>query len=494
LAHLHFCRTVYKSGGAKASARITYITRDLAQVDGVANRQLRYATRADREDLVMTETRNLPAWAKGDPHVYFRAAEHYERAPNAEKKAGGKDYRGVAFEEWKITLPHELTKGQNTKLMQDLVETIAGDRLPITSAFHCPQTLDGTQQQPHLHLLISTRQTDGIARTPEQHFKRFNRVHPERGGAQKARGFARSQDVKQWRMTISDVVNLHLERVGIVERVHPDSLSDRGIDREPEPKLLPSESREYREKSKVSDTMADVLKVRGIRQQTRPKEQLNARQYWEHRKAELGITRDMELSAQRAVVCEARIQVRDKVPARGIAEGYAGIELDDRALGDRAGEIWRQAQHEGQMVWGMVQHEVDTRVLRAVGQAALQTARTEGQAVWADLSDTQRLRDVGTEAFEDAWRDAALLWAEETGARALREEGWTALQEAREEAQALLGRGVQEQVRRTHGHTSESMGAALKDLTQRLEDLDEGEGRGGAIRVRLWDRDQGLGF
>jgi hypothetical protein len=300
--------------------------------------------------------------------------------------------------------------------------------------------------------------------------------------------------VKAWRMTISDMVNLYLERARIGERVHPDTLEERGIDRAPEPKLLPSESQEYREKGIVSDTMADVLKVREIRQQTRPKEQLNAREYWEQRKAELGITRDMELSAQLAVVGEARIQVRDKVPARGIAEGYAGVELDERALGDRAGEIWRQAQHEGQMVWGVVQDEVDARALRRVGQAALQTARTEGQAVWADLSEAQRLRDVGTEAFEDAWRDAALLWAEETGARALREEGWTALQEAREEAQALLGRGWQEQVRHTHGHTSKSVGAALKDLTQRLEDLEEGEGRGGAIRVRLWEEEQGLGF
>jgi hypothetical protein len=492
LAHLHFRRTVYKSGGAKASARITYITRDLAQVEGPANRQLRYATRADREDLVITETRNLPAWAKGDPHSYFRAAEHYERAPNAEKKAGGKDYRGVAFEEWKITLPHELTKGQNTKLMHDLVETIAGDRLPITSAFHCPQTLDSTHQQPHLHLLISTRQNDGIARTAAQHFKRYNAKYPARGGAQKARGFARSQDVKQWRVTITDVVNLHLERAGIGDRVHPDSLKDRGIDRAPEPKMLPSESRTYRDTGKVKDTVAEVLKVREARQTTRPKEQLNARQYWERRKVELGITRDMELPEQLAAVCEARAQVRDTVPARGIAEGYAGVELDDRALGDRAGEAWREAQYAAQMVWGVVQDEVDARVLRRMGQAAMQTARTEGQTVWMDLSEAQRLRDMGTEAFDDAWRDAALLWAEEMGARALREEGWAALQEAREEAQELLGQGWQGQ--RPQWHTSESVGAALKDLTQRLEALDKGEGRGGAIRVRLWEEEQGLGF
>ena len=62
--------------------------------------------------------------------------------------------------------------------MRDLAATIAGDRLPITYAFHCPQTMDGTQAQPHLHLLISGRQDDGIARAPTQHFKRYNPTHP----------------------------------------------------------------------------------------------------------------------------------------------------------------------------------------------------------------------------------------------------------------------------------------------------------------------------
>jgi hypothetical protein len=126
-----------------------------------ADRRLRSIAREGREDLRYTRTRNLPAWAQGSAHAYFRAAEQYERAPNAEER-----YRGVAFEEWKLTLPQELTSRQNMALMRDLVRTIAGDRLPMTYAFHCPQTLDGTQAQPHLHLLISGRHTDGIPRTP----------------------------------------------------------------------------------------------------------------------------------------------------------------------------------------------------------------------------------------------------------------------------------------------------------------------------------------
>src|SRR5215471_3221676 len=95
-----------------------------------AERQIRYMAREGREDLVYTRTRNLPAWANGSAQTYFRAAETYERA------------NGNAFEEWKITLPQELSRGQNMDLMRDLVRVIAGERLPITYAFHCPQTLD----------------------------------------------------------------------------------------------------------------------------------------------------------------------------------------------------------------------------------------------------------------------------------------------------------------------------------------------------------------
>ena len=85
MAHLHFTRTVYKSGGGKATARIEYITR---QPDHSAYvQQERYIVHEDREDLVYEHTRNLPAWAEGNPHTSFRAAERYERA------------NGIAFEE-----------------------------------------------------------------------------------------------------------------------------------------------------------------------------------------------------------------------------------------------------------------------------------------------------------------------------------------------------------------------------------------------------------
>ena len=86
MAHLHFKRTVYRSGGGKASKRLAYITRQ-PERDPAADRQLRYL-REDREDLVYERSRNLPVWADDNPYVYFRAAERYEGRTGSRLKSG----------------------------------------------------------------------------------------------------------------------------------------------------------------------------------------------------------------------------------------------------------------------------------------------------------------------------------------------------------------------------------------------------------------------
>ncbi|MCI3049250.1 hypothetical protein ML378_26340, partial [Escherichia coli] len=44
------------------------------------------------------------------------------------------------------------------------------------------------QNQPHAHIMMSQRVNDGIERTPEQYFRRYNARYPERGGAKKDSG------------------------------------------------------------------------------------------------------------------------------------------------------------------------------------------------------------------------------------------------------------------------------------------------------------------
>jgi hypothetical protein len=481
VAHLHFQRTVYKSGGQHAAAKVRYITRETEREPAsLAERQLRYLSREGREDLVYTRSRNLPAWAQQNPHTYFRATERYERA------------NGIAFEEWKLTLPRELSPRQNMDLMRALVATIAGDRLPITYAFHCPQTLDGTQAQPHLHLLISGRQDDGIARAPTQHFKRYNPTHPERGGAPKDPALYHYRAVKGWRVTISDVINVHLERAGLAERLHPDRLADRAITRQPEPKLLPSQSRQYREQGLVSETMQEVRTIRAERQQTRATEQANAREYWEERKRVLGITEAMDLPAQLAAIGTARALVRDQAPAQRVMEAYAGVEQEDRVLGDLAGEAYGQAQAEADVLWRGVQDLSDAWQLVPLGRLRVEQIRTAVQGLWRDTTDAERLRDVGREAAEDAWRDAVLLWAEDQGARAFRDVGWETVQDAWEAGQEGLAAEVQRQ--RLLAQVWQRLDDSLQDLARQLDALSEERGGSGHVRIRLWEREQGLGF
>jgi MobA/MobL family len=260
--------------------------------------------------LVKEVTGNMPVWAAGSAHTYFAAAEHYERL-----SLGNAQRRGIAFEEWKIMLPHELSRAQNEGLMTHLLDVIAGEALPYMAAFHEPKAMDG-KPQPHIHLLISARRNDEHARTAEQHFRRFNRKEPARGGAQKDPAFWHQGAVRLHRLMISDVLNLHLEQHGHAARVHPEALKARGIVREPEPRLLPSESNAYRTHKQVSTKLAEVFQSRQARATQPPREQNNARQYWEARKAFLGITRDLPHDQKLAHILLKRHGRIERVPTR----------------------------------------------------------------------------------------------------------------------------------------------------------------------------------
>jgi MobA/MobL family len=381
VAHLHFKRTVYKSGGSAASARIEYITGQSVK-ESAATRQLRYI-REGREDLVYERSRNLPGWAEGNPHTYFRAAERYERtSPNDTQR------RGVAFEEWKVTLPQELTHAQNMDVMRDLVEAIAGDRLPITYAFHDPKTLDDTQQQPHLHLLISARQNDGHTRTPQQHFKRYNRTHPERGGAQKDPAFWHKGAIKAHRVLLSDILNVHLEAAGQSARVHPDSLEQRQLQRIPEPKLLPSESRACREQGIISARMQEVLDIRQERASQGAKEQAQARTYWEGRKVELGMTAARPRPEKLQSITEARGQIRDHAPVRPVDD------LDKRwktpLIGNRVSHIYHTPaqKHYGNIT---PKHQVRFWTEREAQQAGYRRAANDHDGPGTGVARTARV-------------------------------------------------------------------------------------------------------
>jgi len=348
-------------------------------------------------------------------------------------------------------------------LTRNLVHSIAGDTLPITYAFHAPQTLDAQHEQPHLHLLLSRRQTDAHDRGPVQHFRKYHAAHPERGGARKDPAFAERLAQRQLRVLVSDVINLHLERAGCAGRVHPGTLKSRGIAREPEPKLVPSESRAYREDGTVSPRMQQVLDVRAVRQQTRAEEQANAHTYWEERKVTLGITADMDVPAQLAAICEARAHVREQTSTRQVLLSAVGMEQDDRTLGDLAGEASAQASQEA-------------------------------QGLWMDVQEEQRLRDLWGQAAAQATHEARDVWEEAQAEQAMLDDGWAAVRTARDDGHAALAAALRDQQAQEQTRAWRSLEQDLQALAAQLDRLGEESAGRGTVRIRLWERDQGRGL
>jgi hypothetical protein len=298
MALTYFHREVYKVGGeARAAGRIAYITRTEQYAPAQArieHQGLEVGTKRPREDCIEWQARNLPAWAQGNAITFFRQAEIRERAG------------GVAYTEWRFALPRELTHVQQLDAAHALLDARFGTRHPYVYAVHRPQAGDG-HEQPHCHVVWSARTLDGIERPPEQFFKRYNAVHPDRGGAQKAPWTYHKGAVKADRTQYTDIMNAALERAGHAARLHPDRLMDRGIvERTPEPSALPSDSNKARYRGEITPAWQQVLAHRAARQAHIPTEQAQAQQYWQTRKQELGITEGMAPAQQLERITQAR--------------------------------------------------------------------------------------------------------------------------------------------------------------------------------------------
>ena len=187
-----------RSGGQSASAKDDYI-----------EREGRYAK--DREELEHRESGNMPEWAEEDPHSYWEAADAHERA-------NGRLYREVQF-----ALPKELSEGQRRELACGFAGRLTeGERLPYTLAIH-----RGDGENPHAHLMFSERANDGIERSAEQWFKRYNASAPEKGGARKSRVAVSQAWLEDTREAWAREANEALERGGRGERIDHRSLAER---------------------------------------------------------------------------------------------------------------------------------------------------------------------------------------------------------------------------------------------------------------------------
>ena len=189
------------------------------------------------EELVLSEHGNMPSWAEHDPTEFFRQADLYERK------------NGSVYREYEIAIPNELTTDQQIEFVREFVQQEIGENHPYLFGIHNHRaTIDGTEEQPHAHIMFSDRKLDGIERNPEEFFKRYNSKNPEKGGCQKANAAASKEERKEklvaLRERFASLQNAHLEKHGHYATVTHLSLKDQGIARSPERHLGPVDSRD----------------------------------------------------------------------------------------------------------------------------------------------------------------------------------------------------------------------------------------------------------
>ena len=188
-------------------------------------REGKFGKNLQEPDLVAMEYGNMPDWALGKPIVFWKMADQNERS------------NGAAYREFELALPVEFSNEQQRELLDDFICTAVGDK-PYQLAIHEPVAALGGIKQPHAHVMISDRVPDGIERSPEQTFKRYNAAHPELGGRKKDSGgkdpATLKNDLKTLRAEYANLQNQHLEQNGFDARVDARSNHERGIDKRPE--------------------------------------------------------------------------------------------------------------------------------------------------------------------------------------------------------------------------------------------------------------------
>jgi hypothetical protein len=202
---------------------------------GTAANHAAYITRQGKyqkkEDLICTGYGNMPSWARDNPALFWKAGDKHERA------------NGAVYREHEIALPVELTPEQQKELVSDMIPAMVGNK-SYEFAIHAPiSSLEG-RTNAHLHLMFSDRMQDGIERSREQAFGRYNAKQPENGGCKKDSGgknrLELRDDVINTRKTCAELQNAALKKYGHAARVDHRSLKGQGINRVPESHLGPA--------------------------------------------------------------------------------------------------------------------------------------------------------------------------------------------------------------------------------------------------------------
>jgi hypothetical protein len=195
---------------------------------------------AERDDFVGWNYGNMPNWAAYDPEAFFLASDKHERK------------NSPAFIAVTFSLPNCLNAEQNLQLTSKIMDAIAMG-MPYMFAVHEPIAFQSGVRHPHAHGMLSGRVDDGIERSPEQTFRRYNSKYPQRGGCRKMGCGVRPAEIKnstiEMRSIIAETINNELRAYGFEERVDHRTLREQGIAREPVPYIRAAQFREMRDES-----------------------------------------------------------------------------------------------------------------------------------------------------------------------------------------------------------------------------------------------------
>lgn len=189
------------------------------------NLLLRSERRAKSEVFVAGGHGNMPTWAQHQPHLFWQAADQYERS------------NGSTYREIEAAFPRQLSPAGRLKVVAALINRIPGKSHAYTWGIHNQIASDGGEQ-PHVHLIWSERIQDGIDRPPERFFARAAveitcrktskkaPVDPTAGGCRKA-GHGAPEFLAYIRQTWEELVNRQLTHEGSQIRVDRRSYTDR---------------------------------------------------------------------------------------------------------------------------------------------------------------------------------------------------------------------------------------------------------------------------
>lgn len=171
-------------------------------------------------EIVFVQSKNMPSWVL-HPSEFWQASDEFERK------------NGSVYREHLLSLPRELTRNQNIQLINDWIDQHIKHQ-PLTLAYHETIARDGNIQ-PHCHLMFCERIDDGIERTKEQFFKRYNSKNPAKGGAKKSntgkKQSERQQELLELRQDWGEHLKAHLRQNGFeqsAEKVDMRNYIERG--------------------------------------------------------------------------------------------------------------------------------------------------------------------------------------------------------------------------------------------------------------------------